>query len=368
MFKVEDSRIMMQNRKMLLILFLFLCHHVGFAQNLKGQIDNIVAAHFKDTTHVGLSIGIIKDGVASDYYFGGKYSNRIKDVDSTTLFEIGSITKIYTSFILASLENEKKISRFDLLSKYLPKNITKGKSWASQIRLVDLVTHTSGLPRFENTKSLMSLEGFNENDPYGIFTESFMLSILKKTDTLSNYGEVAYSNFGIGLLAYAMAKAEKTTFDNLFDKYIVNRQKLFSTFITVNERNLTSIAIPHRKLETMPLIQNADLRAAGSIKSTMPDLLKFLHLHLQPTADVKNVVEMVFTNQLRGSDQKVGLGWGIHTIKNETVYFHNGGTYGSSSIVIIIPSKNSAVALLANNSTDSELTNYALKIVDVLIE
>lgn len=368
MFKVIHASIMMKIKKMLLILFLFFFHQTGFAQDLKNRIENIVAEHFKDTTNVGLSIGVIQNGTRSDYYFGGKYSNQIKDVDSTTLFEIGSVTKIYTSFILASLENEKKISRFDLLSKYLPKNITKGKSWASKIRLVDLVTHTSGLPRFENTKSLMSLEGFDENDPYGIFTESFMLSILKKTDTLSNYGEVAYSNFGIGLLAYAMAKAEKTTFDRLFEKYIVNGQKLFSTFITVDERNLTSIAIPHRKLETMPLIHNADLRAAGSIKSTMPDLLKFLHLHLQPPVDVKNVVEMVLTNQLKGSDQKVGLGWGIYTIKNETVYFHNGGTYGSSSIVIIIPSKGSAVALLANNSTDGELTKYALKIVDNLIE
>ncbi|TAE69512.1 MAG: hypothetical protein EAZ85_12910 [Bacteroidetes bacterium] len=67
-------------------------------------------------------------------------------------------------------------------------------------------------------------------------------------------------------------------------------------------------------------------------------------------------------------EQAVGLGWGIHKIKNEIVYFHNGGTYGSSSIVIIIPSRNSAVAILANNNSESELTSYALKIADKLID
>jgi CubicO group peptidase (beta-lactamase class C family) len=355
-------------KRLLFTLLLLLSYQVGFAQNLKAKIDNIATAHFRDTTNVGLSIGIIQNGIASDYYFGGKYTNLLKDIDSTTLFEIGSVSKIYTSFIFASLENEKKISRFDLLSKYLPKDVTKGKKWASQIRLVDLATHTSGLPGFENTKSLMGLKGFDENDPYGIFTEQFMLSILKETDALNDYGKVSYSNFGIGLLTYAMAKAEKTSFDNLFKKYITTRQKLPSTYLKVTEQNLTSIAVPHRKLEPMPLIQLAELSPAGSIKSTMPDLLKFLNLHLQPSGSLTYVVETVLTNHLQGGDQEVGLGWGIYKIKNETVYFHNGGTYGSSSIVIIIPSKNSAVAILANNSTESELTGYALKIANNLIE
>ncbi len=360
---------MRQNKKMQIvsILFLFLCFQAGFTQNLKDQIYSIAEAHFKDKTNAGMSIGIIQNGISSEYYFGGKYTNQIKDIDSTTLFEIGSLTKLYTSFILASLENEKKISRFDFLSKYLPKNIIKGKKWASQIRLVDLATHTSGLPEFDNTKSLKHFKGFDENNPYGLFTEDFMMTILKNIATLHNYGKVNYSNFGIGLLGYAMAKGEKTSFENLFKKYIIERLGLQSTFLTVTEPNLTNIAVPHRKLEAMPLIQLAELSPSGSIKTTMPDLLKFLNLHLQPPDSLKNIVKMVLKNQLKGKNQAVGLGWGIHSIKNVTVHFHNGGTYGSSSIVIIIPSKNSAVAILANNNTGSELKGYALKIVDSLI-
>lgn len=354
-------------KKIIVVVLLFLIK-TSYGQNLKLQIDRIAEVHFKENINSGLAIGIIQKGVSNEYYFGGKYTNQLKDIENTTLFEIGSVTKLYTSFILASLEVEKKISRFDLLSKYLPKSITAGKKWATKIRLVDLATHTSGLPGFDNTKSLMNLKGFDENNPYGLFTEDFMLSILRTTDTLDNYGQVKYSNFGIGLLGLAMAKAEKTTFELLFKKYIYERQNLKSTFLQVSEKNLTDIAIPHRKSNVMPLIQLAGLGSSGSIKTTLPDLLKFLNLHLQKPKDIISVIEMVLDNQLKGQDQAVGLGWGIHKIKNETVYFHNGGTYGSSSIVIIIPSKNSAVAILANNNSESELTGYALKIADKLIE
>lgn len=361
---------MLQNiirMKYKIIFFLIVSTQTIFGQNLKPEIDSISKTHFADTANVGLSIGIIQNGATNQYYFGGKYSCQIKDIDSTTLFEIGSVTKLYTAFILASLENEKKINRLDLLSKYLPKNIAKNKKWASKIRLIDLATHTSGLPEFDNTKSLMNFEGFDENNPYGLFTEDFMMSILAKTDTLVDYGKIRYSNFGIGILAYAMSKAEKTDFELLFKKYINERLNLQSTFLKIGEQQFTNLAIPHRETEVMPLIQLAQLSAAGSIKTTMPDLLQFLNVHLQKPKDVKNVVEMVLKNQLEGQEQAVGLGWGIHKIKNETVYFHNGGTYGSSSIVILIPSKNSAVAILANNA-DNKLTSYALKVANKIID
>lgn len=65
--------------------------------------------------------------------------------------------------------------------------------------------------------------------------------------------------------------------------------------------------------------------------------------------------------------ERVGLGWGIYTIDNETVYFHNGGTYGSSSIVIIVPSKMIGVEILANNNAESKITSYALKIIKEMI-
>ncbi|WP_160114222.1 serine hydrolase [Aquimarina sp. AU119] len=347
---------------------LFACCQNTIAQNIKVLVDSIAKVHFQDSANVGLSIGIIENDSIREYYYGGKYVHNLKDIDSATLFEIGSVTKLYTSFILASLETENKISRFDLLSKYLPQGVTDDKLWGSKVRLVDLATHTSGLPQFESTKSLIGIEGFDENDPYGLFTEDFMLDILKKTDTLNNYGKIRYSNFGIGLLGYAMAKSQNTSFSDLFMKYIVKNQGLESTYLSVPERYLTDIAIPHRKLEKMPLIHLAGMSPSGSIKTSMPDLLSFLDIHLKKPVAIKNTVELVLENQLKNNEQAVGLGWGIHTIQNETMYFHNGGTYGSSSIVLIVPSKMIGVAILSNNSSEGQLTSFILKLINKLID
>lgn len=354
--------------KIILFFFSLLISQTNYGQNLKQVIDSIAKIHLSNTENFGLAIGIIEKGNISQNYFGGKYTNQIIDIDNTTLFEIGSITKLYTSFILASLELENKLNRNDLLSQYLPERIREGKKWESEIRLVDLATHTSGLPSFDNTESLKTFQGFDVNNPYGLFTESFMLSLLKNTDTHSNYGKINYSNFGFGLLGYAMSYSQNTNFETLFNKYITEGQNLNSTFLCVGEDKLTEIAIPHRGNTVMPLIQLAELKPSGSIKTTLPDLLNFLGLHLRKPENVKDIIEILFENQLKGKDQALGLGWGIHQIRNETVYFHTGGTYGSSSIVIVVPSKNSALAILANNKLEDQLTNYALKIVDELIK
>lgn len=348
------------------LLFLFFSS-LAAAQNLKGLADSISMAHFKDPENKGLSIGIIANGKSGTYYYGGKYTSLVKDVDSLTLFEIGSVTKLYTAFILASLETDKKISRYDLLAKYLPKEIVRDKKWASQIRLVDLATHTSGLPEFDNTKSLRQFPHFNEDDPYGIFTNDFMLNILKDTKEVNGYGTVSYSNFGVGILGYAMAKSQGSTFEVLFDKYIIKKLALKNTYLRVREQNLVNVAIPHRKDEPMPLIHLEGLSPSGSIKTTMPDLLRFLNIHFSNTKDLLKTIDIVLANQLISSETPMALGWGMHTIDNHAAYFHTGGTYGSSSIVIIIPDKKLGVAILCNNSTEKQLTGYALGIIKQLI-
>ena len=149
---------------------------------------------------------------------------------------------------------------------------------------------------------------------------------------------------------------------------MVDKQNLENTFLELTENELTDIAIPHRKSEKMPLIQLAGLSPSGSIKTTMPDLLKFLDLHIKKPNDISNVIDIVLQDQLSGKEQNVGLGWGIYEVENETVYFHNGGTYGSSSIVIIVPAKSVGIAILSNNNSNGQLTSYALTMIKELIE
>ncbi|MTI29388.1 serine hydrolase domain-containing protein, partial [Xanthovirga aplysinae] len=239
--------------------------------------------------------------------------------------------------------------------------------WANKIKLIDLITHTSGLPAYDNTKSLQEFEGFNEENPFGLFKEDFILSLLKGVDSIPDYGKIKYSNYGIGVLAIAMENATGKSFDELFQQYIVNNLGLKNTFLQLKEIHFTNLAIPHRGAEVMPLIQLADLKSAGSIKASLPDIISFLQIHLQPSEKYKPIANNVFENQLKDTENRVGIGWGIFERNGVSLRGHNGGTFGSSSIVIVAPEKNIGLAVVANNQDNSKLAQYAFRILENLM-
>ena len=173
--------------KYYLLVSLLLNFHISLGQEstIRGVINEITQKHFQNSQNRGLAIGIIDKDSIQSFYFGGKYTNIIKDVGPNTLFEIGSVTKLFTVHIFNELEKLEVISRTDLLSKYLPEEIYKGKKWANQIRLVDIVTHTSGLPSFDSTKDLETIEGFDSEDPFSVFNSNFILNTLKELETIS---------------------------------------------------------------------------------------------------------------------------------------------------------------------------------------
>ena len=333
-------------------------------EGLNQLVDSIEAEYFLDTQKHGLAIGVIDHGHAHQYYFGGKYYPGIDDVDSSTLFEIGSISKLFTTHILAELEKSNLLSRDDLLSEVIGDSLFVG---SSEITLKNLATHTAGLPTFDNTASLQALPGFNEDDPYALFNYDFMLDLLAGLDSLSNYGRIQYSNFGMGILSYAMAVAADNSFDRLFEKYITGSLDLKQTYLSLPEKHAIDLAIPHRGGEVMPLINLGDMRGAGGIKTSLSDMLSFMGVYLNPEGDDKALVSSILSNQL-STDEGVGLGWGIYERNNLTLNFHTGGTYGSSSIVLIAPEIESGVVLLSNDQDDGKLLQYALSLIDFLHE
>jgi CubicO group peptidase (beta-lactamase class C family) len=347
-----------------MLIVLPLC---GLAQDLKREVDEISAEFLADKNNFGLAVGLIQNGGKQTFYYGGKFCRGTNDVNAETIFELGSITKLYTAYILGALEKDGKLNRFDLLAKYLPKRIAEKNDWAKKIRLIDLATHTSGLPAMDSTKSLAKYEGFDENNPFGIFTEKFILKTLAEIKSVPDYGKVSYSNFGIGLLGIAIEKSSGKSYEELFKSYIIDGFKLNSTHLNLNDEHFTNIALPHRQGETMPFIRLAKLAPSGAGKTTLPELLSFMSVHLAPANGKQTeIVASLLKNQLPNSSEKAALGWGIYEVNGKTVYFHTGGTYGSSSIVIISPETKSGVAIMANSNTEKELTGYALKIMSLL--
>ncbi len=340
-----------------------------YSQSVKDIVDSIGQAFLSTPNNVGLAIGIIQDGQKQVFYFGGKTQKSSQDIDDNTLFEIGSIGKTYTAYILASLEQEGLLNSIDLLAQFLPDNVSRGKKWKNKIRLVDLATHSSGLPSFHDIDDYRQYPGFEEEDPFKIFTSEFILNILDSINSLPNYGRFEYSNFSPGLLGYCLEKASGLSYEDLVVKYIRKPLNLKSAFLRIPKNQTSQLAKPHRNGVERPFIKLHGLKAAGIIKSSMPDLLEFLSLHIDAkNQHQKEIINTVLKEQRIKAEIRLGLGWGISTLEEITLYDHSGGTFGSSSRVVIAPEINAAVAILENNRGTSNHFRMAQRIMQSLIK
>src|ERR1017187_2809021 len=164
-----------------------------FAAALRGQVptDSVIRAILADridTLHqnVGIAVGIV-DANGRRFVSYGSFS--VKDrrpVGNDTVFEIGSTTKVFTSTILADMVQRGEVSLDDPVAKYLPADVKMPQRGGKQITLIDLATHTSGLPRMPSNFAPKD----NEN-PYADYT----MADRKSTRLNSSHRCISYAVF-----------------------------------------------------------------------------------------------------------------------------------------------------------------------------
>jgi len=113
---------------------------------IKALINTLVD---KNNTNTAIAIGLI-DRNGTQFYGHGKMSNTNTSttVDENTIFAIGSITKVFTTTLLADMTNKGLFKLDDPIEKYLPSNVKVPQYKGHKISIEDLATHTSGLPNF----------------------------------------------------------------------------------------------------------------------------------------------------------------------------------------------------------------------------
>ena len=194
---------------------------VNALNNYPKEISEIIFSKTKDfPNNTQLSIAISQNG-KTNYYGIIKLNDTIKPIENQNkIFEIGSITKVFTSTVLASLVEERKIKLTDDINSYysfpFKDNIT--------LNFKSLANHTSGLPRLPE-----NLELSNETNPYKSYGKREIDEYLKnlmKTGS-KNYD---YSNLGAGLLGYTLGLSQKTSFQYLLQKKVFDKYKMKSSF------------------------------------------------------------------------------------------------------------------------------------------
>ncbi len=295
---------------------------------------------FPDKTQ--LSIALIRSG--KPVFYGIQIKNdSIQSVDNhLSIFEIGSITKVFTSALLAQLVEENKVNLDNPINGYMDMLLKDN----IQITFRQLASHTSGLPRMP--QNMIITDPLN---PYKDYNEANLRQYLSdKMKLIANPSEkYEYSNLGAGLLGYLEGKIEKTSYDNLLQKKILSKYGMSST--TTNRQLVADRLVKGLDMngKETPNWDFAVLVGCGGMLSCTDDLSRFTLAQL----DESNK-ELALTRTKTfdiNKNMDMALGW--HIIKADSGaewIFHNGGTGGYTSSMAMDMKKKTAVIILSNVS------------------
>jgi serine-type D-Ala-D-Ala carboxypeptidase/endopeptidase len=329
----------------------------------KEKINSLASEYANNPYNAGIAIGIIQNGKEEVICFG--YKNKIthERIDASTIFEIGSITKIFTATILAGEVNKNTLSLNQKISNCF--NFPVSKS-CSEITLKQLATHSSGLPRLANN---FWPSVTDRNNPYISYNDQKLKEYLSYALPVHQAGlRYEYSNYGFGLLGYYLTQQHNKTFIDLVSERICLPFGMSNTYVNLPIDKMHHLATGHSFGKAVKNWDFLDATAGqGALKSDMSDMMKFMWYGIYPDATyLKEDVEL--TQQIhfwdRHSNIKTGLGWHIGTFFGEKYLEHTGGTGGYRSFIGICPNSKTGVVILSNSN--NEVDQLGLEILKQL--
>jgi CubicO group peptidase (beta-lactamase class C family) len=298
---------------------------------------------------VGIVVGVIEPNGRRVVAYGNLANGDPRTLDGDTIFEIGSISKVFTSLLLADMVNRKEVTLDDPAAKYLPENVKMPERNGKSITLLDLSTHTSGLPRLPS-----NLKPKDPHNPYAGYSVDDLYEFLSGYELPRDPGsEFEYSNSGAGLLGHLLAYRAGTDYESLIGTRITRPLSMPDTGITLSSSMKQRMATGHNAMLAPAASWDLPtLAGAGALRSSANDMLTFLEAFLsyKETPLVPAMKAMLEVRRPVGKTKaEIGLAW--HILFESA--WHQGGTGGFSSWVGYDPKARTGVVVLSNASTPS---------------
>ncbi|EKP68915.1 beta-lactamase [Acinetobacter baumannii] len=338
------------------------------------EIKKLVDQNFKPLLEKydvpGMAVGVIQNNKKYEMYYGLQSVQDKKAVNSSTIFELGSVSKLFTATAGGYAKNKGKISFDD----------TPGKYWKElkntpidQVNLLQLATYTSGN---------LALQFPDE-----VQTDQQVLTFFKDWQPKNPIGEYRqYSNPSIGLFGKVVALSMNKPFDQALEKTIFPALGLKHSYVNVPKTQMQNYAFGYNQ-ENQPIRVNPgplDAPAYG-VKSTLPDMLSFIHANLNPQkypADIQRAINETHQGRYQVNTMYQALGWEefsypaplqtlldsnseqivmkpnkVTAISKEPsvkMYHKTGSTNGFGTYVVFIPKENIGLVMLTNKRIPNE--------------
>jgi CubicO group peptidase (beta-lactamase class C family) len=341
-------------KKIFVLVAVLFVVHFSFAQGDK--LDALIDAYAKLYKFNGSAL-VAKNGVIL-LNKGYGYRNATDKVanNEQTIFQLGSVTKQFTSAVILKLQEEKKLSVSDKLSKYFP-GYPKGDS----ITIEQLLTHTSGIYNYTNDGKFMA------NEVTKPANREMMMALFKdKPLDFSPGSSWSYSNSGYSLLGYIIEAVTKKPYEQAVRKYIFTPLKMTHsgfdfTHLKSNEKAIGYFKLNDKEKVEAPIVDSSVSFSAGAIYSTIGDLYLW-HKALQKNSILSREQQEKAYTPVKN---RYGYGWSIDSIEGKRRVSHGGGIHGFITTIARVPEDDICIVLLSNasNTTVGEISKSIFAIL-----
>ena len=336
----------------LLIYVLYTQHRynsLSDTRDLKTRINKMGSEYVGKRPNAGLVIEVFQGGNRHISGFGRANSASANPPDGETMFEIGSVTKVFTAITLAKMAQDGAVRLDDPVSHHLPKEVAVPRKNGTEITLSHLATHTSGLPRLpDNLDSRVT----DEQNPYANYQAADLYTNLASVRLSVEPGKKSdYSNYGFGLLGHILELKAGKSYEALVTETICAPLGMSNTVIKLSPEQKARLTPGHNpKGAIAPNWDFAALAGCGAIRSDADDLLKFVAANLKETdSPIAKALAEAQTFHFKKFSGGVGLGWQIEEpVEKQTLHWHNGGTGGYVSFVGFDRANQAGVVILSN--------------------
>ena len=335
-------------------------------KNLEATLDaEVKKLTRKDLSH-GLAIGVYKDGKSFIRGYGTVNKLAPTVTGASTVFQIGSLSKLFTASLFQILCDEGVVRMDATLAEILGGSLALSPT-AQQVTLKQLATHTSGFPSIPKPLGLKANALVKKEDlmrdPYGHLGPEYVFEYLGSTEDQRAPGRFEYSNFGMGLLGHVLEFITKRDFESLVREKLLAPLEMGHTAITLTPEMREHLAQGYtEKDEPCSLWTFRALAGAGAYNSSVEDMMRLIRANIEDDSFMSPTLKKMHAPQLSGD---TGIGWIQPTFLdrffgNKTVVWHNGMVGGYASYLSVDTKTKTGIVILSNKAVDVTMLGMML--------
>jgi CubicO group peptidase (beta-lactamase class C family) len=310
----------------------------------------------------GVVVGLLDSKGQRRVFAYGSAGPGGRALDGESVFEIGSITKVFTGILLADMARRGEAALTDPLASYLPAHVHVPQRNGKAITLADVATHFSGLPRMPS-----NFAPADRRNPYANYTIEKSFAFLSAYTLPRDPGEsFEYSNFAMGVLGDALAARAGKSYEQLVTERILRPLGMHNTAITLSPWMRSRLAQGHDAFgDTTSNWDFIAMRAAGGLRSNANDMLTFAAANLNAGASGLGAAmrDAMRPRRLLGNADSIGLNWIVFRREGTVITAHNGGTGGYRTFLGLDRAGKRAVIVLTN-SAGNGLDDVGMHLLD----